>query len=534
MKQFAAVAARRAREEGGFTLVEVLVAIVVLAIGLGAVFQMLDVASHATLINRVRQAETSVGRELTEDTRSLAYTQLTPSGIASALQPLVPGSTASGSTLTVMRTANTSNGTVFTFTASFSACSLDDPSDGYGDHSQAPASGGAWCSDVAASGTTDTTPDDYKRVSVTLTPTGSVTSPSVQQTVLIYARDAHGPAVTCLSVNTTCPGTNQNLSTGTSQTFNVTTTIQAAQVKWLVNGSLPTSAQIPTGSEDPYAPTGNPSQFTWSFPNADGTYAISALGYDSNGHSGTTSSLLITLNRHMVIPPASVNAGWNQQINGVDGLWVPSVDQDVLYYRLYHQYGTNAATVVGGCSQVSAKPGSAAGLTCTDASAPSPGVEPTCTATNTANGYVGQSFTTPNYYWVVGVDTDPTTGQPRESTNLSTKIDANLCDHPPNAPTGLRATLTNGQVALSWTAPSPGDPDPQDSIQYWRIYRWQSGSASFPGSRLDMIGTLDASGAQVTSYIDGSPDPGGVAQSYCITAVDTHMNESTCSPAVVQ
>src|SRR5205807_5910659 len=124
----------------------------------------------------VRQAGTSLGREVVEDVRSLAYTQLTPSSatLASELQALVPTSTVSGSTLSVTRSG-------YTFNVSFGACSLDDASDGAGSHSAAPASGGSWCSDVAAAGTADSQPDDEKRVSVTVTPTGTHTTPTVQQ-----------------------------------------------------------------------------------------------------------------------------------------------------------------------------------------------------------------------------------------------------------------------------------------------------------------------------------------------------------------
>jgi hypothetical protein len=189
---------------------------------------------------------------------------------------------------------------------------------------------------------------------------------------------------------------------------------------------------------------------------------------------------------------------------------------------VYHQYGNNAATVVSGCSQV-------AGTSCTDLSAPSPNPPstPTCNATP-------QSYTTSNLYWVVGVDSDPTTGQPRESTSLSPKIDANLCDHAPSPPTGLNATVVNGSIKLTWSAPSsPVDPDPGDSIQAWRIYRWPaSGSVQFPGNRLDLVGSVNSSGNSVTSYTDTSPDPGGVTQSYCVTSVDTHLDESGCSNAV--
>jgi prepilin-type N-terminal cleavage/methylation domain-containing protein len=511
MRRFA-TAGRGRSTEAGFTLIEVLVAALVLATGLGATFGMLVAASHATATNRMRQAETSLGRELVEDARSLPYTALNSVALPGALQPLVRGSTISGSNLVVSRS-------IYSFNVSLTACSLDDPAKGYGNYSYPPASGGSWCPDVGTSGTTNPNPDDYKRVSVLVTPIGR-SFPTLKQTALVYARATHGPAVSCLSVNSTCPGTNITVTSGTSLTFNVTTTTAAASVQWLVNGNRPPSGQIPIGALDPYMPTDTTtSQFTWSFPAADGTYSISAVAFDVNGNSGTRSTLQITLNRHMVIAPASVTAGWNQQISGVDIQWVPSIDQDVLYYRVYHQYGSNSPAVVSGCSQVS-------DLTCTDLSAPSPLPEPaTCTGTP------GQSYTTPNVYWVVGVDTDPVTGQPRESTQLSPQVDANRCNHPPSAPVGLAGSVSNGQATLTWSLPSsPVDPDPSDQIEEWRIYRWAPGqSVRFPGSRLDLLGYLDASGNAVTSFTDPNADPVGTVQDYCVTAVDRALDESPCS-----
>jgi prepilin-type N-terminal cleavage/methylation domain-containing protein len=503
------------RGERGFTLIEVLVAAVVLVTGLLAVFRMLDVASHGRSTNRQRQAETSVAREIIENVRSLGYAQLDPATIASSVAPNIANSTVSGSTLSVDRS-------IYSFHASFTSCSLDDPDDGYGNHSLPPNSGGSWCPDVGPTGTADTNPDDYKRVSVTVTSTGGPTTPKVQQTVLIYAGPTRGPAISCLSVNATCPGANQLVTSGSSLAFNVTSTSQAAAIQWLVNGNTPPAAQVPLGAVDPYVPTGVTSQFTWSYPAADGSYTIAAAGYDANGNGGTRSTLQVTLNRHMAIPPASVNAGWNDQINAVDIQWVPSVDQDVLYYRVYQKVGNGPATPVAGCGQVN-------GTSCTDLSAPSPHppAAPVCASPP-------QSYTQKDQYWVVGVDKDPTTGAPRESNQLSPKVDANLCDHPPTAPLALTGTVSGGAVTLDWQAPaSPADSDPGDSIQAWRIYRWPFGqSTQFPGSRLQLVGAVDSSGSAVTTFTDNAPDPGGVTQSYCVTSVDTHLDESSCSNAV--
>jgi len=513
----------RISDQGGFTIVEVLVAALVLVIGLGGLLEMLITADHAISTTRLRQEETSIAREVLEDSRGLASTQLTSSTIASALQSVVPQAALSGSNLVVTR--NVSSSTSTSFTVSFTVCDLDDPSDGYGNHSSAPTSGGSWCPDVAATGTQDSNPDDYKRVSVTVTPT-SRSTPTIQQTILIYSRAVNGPAVTCLSTSATCPGPSVTVTSGSSLTFNVTTTAVAARIQWLVNGNTPPSAQIGGSSTDPYAPSSTSSSFIWNFPTADGTYTITAVAYDTNGNSGTRSTVVVRLNRHVVIAPTSFSAGWNDLTGGVEIQWVPSADQDVLYYHVYRQYGATAAQLVTTCGTS----GNVTGTSCADApeaafappvasSRPNP-----CTSS-------AQSYTTTDYYWVVGVDTDPSTGSARESTAQSPRVDANLCDHQPYAPTTLSGTLNNGQLALSWNAPSPAASDSWNSIQAWRVYRWPSNrSVQIPGDRYQLVGNSPAA----TSYTDGSPDPGGVQQSYCVTAVDTHLNESPCSPVLTQ
>ncbi|MBS1870853.1 MAG: prepilin-type N-terminal cleavage/methylation domain-containing protein [Actinobacteria bacterium] len=513
----------RARVSGqdGFTIVEVLVAAVVLVVGLGGLLQMLVTADHAISTTRLRQAETSLAREVLEDARGLSSTQLTSAAIASALQSTVPQATVSGSNLVVSR-AVSSSGSPTSFNVSFAVCELDNPSDGYGSHSSAPASGGTWCPDVASSGTQDSNPADYTRVSVTVTPS-SRSTPTVQQTILVYGRPVNGPAVTCLSTSATCPGPSVTATSGSSLTFNVTTTAVATRIQWLVNGNVPPSEQIPAASTDPYAPSGTSSSFTWNFPTADGTYTIAAVAYDSDGNSGTRSTVVVNLNRHQVIAPTSFSAGWNDLTGGAELQWIPSVDQDVLYYRVYRKYGSNASQLVATCGNVT-------GTSCADApeaafAPPDPSARPNpCTSS-------AQSYTTTDYYWVVGVDSDPTTRAPRESTAQSPQVDANLCDHQPYAPTTLSGTLANGQLALSWDAPSPAASDSWNSIQAWRVYRWPSNRAvQIPGDRYQLVGNSPAA----TSYTDGSPDPGGVQQSYCVTAVDTHLNESPCSPVLTQ
>ncbi|MFL5817920.1 MAG: hypothetical protein ACJ76L_09990 [Conexibacter sp.] len=509
------------KEQGGFTIVEVLVAALLLVVALGALLQLLITADHTVTTTRLRQVESSLAREVLEDSRGLAPTELTQATIASALQSEVPQATLSGSDLVVTRAVSSGNPT--NFTISFDACDLDAPSDGYGNHSSPPPSGGAWCPDVGSSGTQDSNPSDYKRVSVTVTPRDRST-PVIEQTILIYSRPVNGPAVTCLSTSVTCPGPDVTVTSGSSLTFNVRTTVTAARIQWLVDGNLPPSQQIPAASTDPYAPSGTSSSFTWSFPTADGTYAITAVAYDINGTSGTRSTVVVNLNRHQVIAPTSFSAGWNDLLGGVETQWVPSVDQDVLYYHVYRKYGSNAPQLVATCGAS----GNVTGTSCADAPQPTlappiPSARPNpCTSSS-------QSYTTTDLYWVVGVDANPSTRAPRESTDQSPQVDANLCDHQPYEPSRLSGTLNNGQLALTWNAPSPAASDGWNSVQAWRVYRWPSDRGmQIPGDRYQLVGNSPA----VTSYTDSSPSPGGVQQSYCVTAVDLHLNESPCSPVL--
>ncbi len=281
----------RASGQAGFTLVEVLVTIVVLTIGLLGTFAALRTAAHTTLTNRERQAETSVAREVIEDAGSLPYTQLTSSALPGALQPLVAHAATASGGLRVSRGPAS-------YLVTLSVCSLDDPSDGYGNHdlTNPPASGGTWCPGQPPSGTADATPDDEKRLSVAVQAITDSTGPTVQQTALILN---HGlPAVSCLTVaGIACPDSGQRVSyTSTSTlTFSVTTTTQAASLRWFVDGDPPPSGQLPAGASDPYVPSATTSQFTWQVPHIAGTYTISVQAQDAQGDTGPRSTLQITV-----------------------------------------------------------------------------------------------------------------------------------------------------------------------------------------------------------------------------------------------
>src|SRR5689334_6244083 len=73
-------------EDSGFTLIEVLVAAVLIAIGLVGLVTLNFTASHATTITRDREGATNLTREVVETIVSSRYQDLTPANVASTLQ----------------------------------------------------------------------------------------------------------------------------------------------------------------------------------------------------------------------------------------------------------------------------------------------------------------------------------------------------------------------------------------------------------------------------------------------------------------
>lgn len=114
-------------DERGMTLVEVMVAMVILVVGALGVISMLDTGNAVTRENLARDAATGLAREQLERAREMAYASLAyPNTVAGALATVLDETDAPIAATFVTRRRGVS------YTTTITTCVLDDPSDGIG------------------------------------------------------------------------------------------------------------------------------------------------------------------------------------------------------------------------------------------------------------------------------------------------------------------------------------------------------------------------------------------------------------------
>lgn len=82
---------RRLGRADGFTIIETLVAALVLVVGLIATFTALDLAAQTSFTTRAREGAVNLAREITEDARALPYASLTSSSAVTTQLQSMPG-----------------------------------------------------------------------------------------------------------------------------------------------------------------------------------------------------------------------------------------------------------------------------------------------------------------------------------------------------------------------------------------------------------------------------------------------------------
>ena len=519
----------------GFTIIEVLVAIILLVVGILGALIMINTANGTTLANQARTGGVNLAREVAEGSRAVGetvpYSKLS-TGCTAPSSPANPCSQASLIVAALQAQPGLASGggpgtwTVeregIDYSIGVSVCSMDDPGDGAGNHGD----GGPYCADAAAGGSADTDPDDYKRVIVDVRWSGTRGSQNARAVALLRSDGEDGPAVSCLApTGKSCPlATPPLITLPSTKSISFTATISgdATRLVWYVDGAFAGTV----------TPSGGTAQFTWQLGTVgsgsevfDGTYEVSATAIDANGDSGTQGSVQVQVNRRAPVAPAGFLSGrdtvilGNGSIGGVDVEWLPVPDKDVLYYRIYRDNGSGPVLV---------KETSGTGVTSyTDRTVPA---NPTAWTAPCSDPR--QAAASPLNYYVVAVDQSGPS--PREGARTAL-IDVNSCNTPPVDPPTDALTLApnpDGTLTLTGALPAaPGDADAGDKINAVRVYRWAGGGT--PRASGDRVEYQPVGSASTFNYTDPAPRPGGVEQSYCFTNVDERLQESNCSNVVV-
>jgi Tfp pilus assembly protein PilV len=512
------------RSEDGFTIIEVLVAAVVLLVGVMGVLGIVIQADGVSTSNRAREQGVALQREVVEAARSIPYDQLSQNTIVSRIQAL-PGladSSSGANGWTVVRRN-------ITYTVAVGTCSVDDTNDGTGPHESA-----GYCVDATGSTTpaqcltylgrtgsiqgagvvaststaagdcgidgnldgavdgladtsggpctncsgTDSNPNDYKRVVVLVRwNRGLGTRYALQSSTIPNPGMSAAPAVQQLT-----PTSKLVMPLIDSVNFTATMSFAPATVLWYVDGTANGNA---TGSLTTWGITWNLGSVTpgATTPNAgevlDGTYLVSAKGFDAYGQAGSAKYSTVTINRRAPYPPTGVRAGRNGSKGYIE--WSANAERDVEGYRVF-RVGSPDLDV---CGLVIAQ------TRCKDNGMP-PGQQ---------------------QYYVQAQDRD-TAGNVRLG-DKSAVYTVPASDNPPTTPNPIFAAKSGANTVLSWGASS--DPDaPADSIQYYRIYR---DGTDYVSNYYDRTAT----GTNV-SYTD--TNTGGDVHTYYVVAVDQFNTES--------
>jgi type II secretory pathway pseudopilin PulG len=466
------------RGDDGFTLVETLVASVVLIVGLASLFGLLDTSLLASARTSAREGATNLTREILEDARTVPYADLTPTSLEPELQKLNGLKNATpGSGWHIKRRG-------VTYSVASQDCAIDDPKDGYGKH-PVPS---LFC-ETYPEEATDTQPEDLKRITVTTSWTYQGKTSSVKQVeTLTVAGGAVGLSATNLELISPIQSTTPLITTAATQTltFKFLAPSTATATSWSLEGSEQTPAPtLKASSTEEWT-------FSWTISSStqhvsDGTYVISAQAINAAGVVGPPVSISVTLLRGKPAAPASIVGGFNTvNRNGVatevaELEWQANSERNVIGYRVF-----DGAELVCPASPATLS----LATSCIDFNVPSPKpAERTYTVRalyRDASGVVQE-------------------GEP------GTRLITSASSTGPAPVKELRAEhQTDGSVKLTWEAPGGTAP------AFYRIYR---GSTNY-NSRYDVSSS--------TSYTDTAAVAKGSEElKYWVTAVSPTLTEST-------
>jgi prepilin-type N-terminal cleavage/methylation domain-containing protein len=472
----------RLRDSSGFSLVEVMIAALILVVGAAAAFSLIDSANRSVTSNAARVGATNLGRELAEYARTTDYDLLQPSQVVNALRnhPRIAG-TLSGSAWTIERRG-------VTYTVSAQVCTFDDPKDGL---AATPPANACPTPAAVAGAPAEVNPDDFRRVTYNVTWTiRGRSGKASHSTLVVNPAGGLGPRITQFD-EPAAQITGDSISWGATQPLKLKSTMAAA-VHWAVD----VSGGAAGGGSTEWG-------FDWSFGTAfssstpwvrDGTYTVSAQAQDSRGVPGEARIITVHVNRHQPNPVTGLIGGYNKSRDVVDMRWDRYDERDLKGYRVVRLLdGKQVCPAAAGAVQD--------GLSCTDTS-PLP---------------LGSAY---EVFAVDCLNLMAAACSHRDGLGSLTTAITPVAGTAPDAPTGLTASVVDGKPTLSWTAPATV---PDGPIRFYRIYRDTGTSVA---DRYDETVTSDP------VYVD--PNPGSTtAHKYWVTAIDQNFNESPPSAPVL-
>jgi prepilin-type N-terminal cleavage/methylation domain-containing protein len=478
----------RLRDSSGFSLIEVMIAALIVVIGAGAAFALIESANRAVSSNSARIGATNLSRELAEYTRGTDYDLLQPAHVVSALRQheSIKGALSAGAWKIERRGV--------TYTIATSVCTFDDPKDGL---SATPPENPCPAAAAVDGAPAEVNPDDFRKVTFTMTWTARGRSGKATQSALIVNPNGGlGPRIV-------------DFARPSAQ-------IVASSVEWgaplaLALTSTPASAVHWTNDDLAGADaSGGPTNwgFTWDLGTRfsttspwvrDGTYTVQAQAFDARGVPGEAKSVPVHINRGEPGPVTGLVAGYNAPMKVVDMRWNRYDERDLQGYVVIRKAdGTQICPAVGKLQE---------GVSCTDPKPLPSGSTYAVYAADCEDLMNGLNCERRGIAAVTPTLSPPTGGNAG-----------------PDQPTGLAASVMDGKPTLTWTAPAAG---PDGPIRFYRIYR---DADPVTGPTLD--DRYDETVTSAPNYTD--PNPGSTtAHRYWVSAVDQNFNESVVSAPVL-
>lgn len=468
----------RLTESHGFSLIEVLVAALILVVGILSTLQLVSAANARGSASQAREAATNLAREVSENARTIPFDDLEMATLVPELQTRPQlGDAVPVAGWQIVRRGRT-------YTVVSSVCTIDGPGDGFGVHD------GTYCADSEQIGTADPQPEDLKRVStavsfrengrtVTVRFASSFSSSGQSSGFPVLALSLKTPTVTF--------GTQTEpvvTTTVTQLVFSAETAAGAARLVWSVDGQR--------SATDATRIDATRWSFTWPIVGlSDGSYLISAQTVDASGEEGAPREIQVVLARQGASPPDTMAGGFNAVYDDTGALrqvaelrWTAASDRNVTGYRLYRN---GVAAPVCETSATATDPDAV--ISCVDFSPPA----------EVGSSDASRTYSVHSLYRDAG-------GTVRQSTARTRIVLPRTAR--PAPPANLAAVNVDGTVTIAWDA-SPS------TVDFYRVYkngRSYSKRVATPGEGLSR-----------EEWIDPDPQPG---DTYRVTATSEQLQES--------